>query len=137
MKYIIRILIVLVVTFITTSILYNLFEKGQSTYRNNYEKYKEMFADSKKYDVVLIGSSRTHRNFDPIICDSVTGLSFYNAGISGAGFYEIYTAFSSFFKVHSPVSKYIIYNIDDLNFKSDKKFFNPTLYFNFLDNSEI
>ena len=137
MKYILRILLVLVIVCLFASLIYEVLSKGQSQYRNGYAKYKEMFVDSTLYDVVLIGSSRTHRNINTQICDSVTKLSFYNAGISGARFYEISTVFHAFFYTHPPVTKYLIYNIDDLRFSTDNKFYNPTLYFDFFENAEI
>lgn len=137
MKYIIRIVLILIVAGILTQGLYALLSKGQSTYRNDYKKYREMFADSSKYDAVIFGSSRAYKNIDPLICDSLTGLSFYNAGVSGAKFYEISMIFSAYFEAHPSAPRFIIYNLDELNFSTDKKFFNPTLYFDFFCNSKI
>jgi len=137
MQYILRIVFVFFTTFIVASLVYALFNIGQAAYRNNYKKHKEMFVDSTKYDVLLVGSSRAYKNIDPIICDSITELSFYNAGVAGAKFYEISMIFSAYFNTHRVVPKYIVYNLDELNFSTDKNFFNPTLYFDFLDNPEI
>lgn len=137
MKYSLRILSVLVLSFLIALLVYGAIDKGLSVYRNGYKKCTEMFSESTPYDVVVFGSSRTYKNIDPNVCDSVSGFSFYNAGMAGAKYFEISMIFQAYFEVHKQLPKYIVYNLDELNFQTDKRFFNPTLYFNFFNNSKI
>lgn len=123
---------------ILVSISFLVTEKGlEYYYQSSYEKFNDMFSENdKSYDVLLLGSSRTHRNIDVRICDSICQLSFYNAGISGAGGYEMLTSLKGFLQSH-PKPKFVILNIDAGILNIDRVFFNPNLYLMNLDNDAI
>lgn len=117
--------------------LFQLINKGLVNYdSNSYEKFEEMFCDSSYYQCIIIGNSRVHRNIDVQLLDSITRKKNYNAGIAGAGGYEIYIALRAFLKTH-PRTKDVILNIDKGLLKNDKLFFNPSLYLNSFENKEI
>lgn len=105
-------------------------------YISTYEKFGEMFVDSTKYDVLLLGSSRVHRNVDTKICDSITGLSFYNGGISGATAFEMYSALEGYLEVHPP-PKYLLLGIDLGIMVEKRKLYTPIFYLDFLNNGSI
>ena len=48
-------------------------------------KYDRFFRSTAEYDAVFIGSSRTFRNIDPFVFDSITGLTSFNFGIEEVG----------------------------------------------------
>lgn len=130
-------MIVLVAFWLLATILYTMLEKGQIAYRAGNIKFKEMFEDTTTYQGLIFGSSRAYKNIDPIICDSITGISFYNAGLSGAKFYEINMAFFAYFETHKKTPQLIIYNLDAIDFSTKDGIFNPLIYFSFLDNNTI
>lgn len=116
---------------------YLVFERGMiKYYEASYQKFDEMFDKNEYYDVLLLGSSRTHRNIDTHICDSLSQFTFYNAGISGAGGYEMLTALNGFLFVH-PRPKVVILNIDIGIVNIDRVFFNPNFYLPSLNNDAV
>lgn len=137
MKYLFRIAIVLFLFWLLASLLFLFVEKGQISYRSGNIKFKEMFEDTTSYQATIFGSSRAYKNIDPLICDSITGLSFYNAGLSGAKFYEVSMAFFAYFEVHNTDPEYVIFNLDAIDFSTKDEIFNPLIYFSFLNNENI
>lgn len=137
MKYIYRISLVFSIFCLCSIFLFKLLDKGLVAYsKSTYNKFYEMFTDTSKYDILFLGTSRTHRNIDVKICDSVLNLKTYNAGISGAGGYEIYSVAKGFLESH-PSPKVIVLNIDPPIFDIKKGFFEPISYFHSLNNSKI
>lgn len=137
MNYLLRISFVLGASCIALSLVYKLIEKGLVRFSPGLNvKFTEMFEDSAYYDVLLLGSSRTHRNIDPQICDSLTRFSFYNGGISGAYAFEVETVFEGYLAVHPP-PRYVALNFDVGTIITDKRLFNPTLYYKYLKNVPI
>ena len=118
---------------IICSSLYWFVELGLKKYHEtSFSEYREMFSDSLYYDVLVLGSSRSHRNIDVHICDSITNYTFYNGGISGAGGYEMLLALNGFLEVH-PKPKIVLLNLDMGVLNTDRIFFNTTYYFPFLE----
>lgn len=76
-----------------------------------FHKYNDMFLDSMRYDVLFMGSSRAEMHYNPRIFDSITGLSSYNIGISGAT-PKINFAFLKAFCASHPAPQYLVYDID-------------------------
>lgn len=76
-----------------------------------FHKYNEMFLDSTRYDVLFMGSSRAEMHYNPRIFDSVTGLSSYNIGISGATPRINFAMLRAFCAKH-PTPRYLVYDID-------------------------
>jgi hypothetical protein len=137
MKYLLRILAVIVILFVFGNFVYFFVNKSIVSYSaSSFEKFEELFVSSQKFDVLLIGSSRTHRNIDVKICDSITALKFYNGGISGAHGFEMLTTLKGFLAAHS-APKLVVLNIDPGVFSIDRTFFNATFYFNSLNNGQI
>ena len=48
-------------------------------------KYDRFFRSTAEYDAVFIGSSRTFRNIDPFVFDSITELTSFNFGVEEVG----------------------------------------------------
>jgi hypothetical protein len=137
MSYINRILIIGLVLFVFSTSIFYLLDKGLTKYSSNIsKKFTEMFSDTSNYDVLLLGTSRTYQNIDVKICDSITGMKFYNLGIGGAGGFEIMTALKGFLESHSPPKK-VVLNVDGNMLDIHRGFHNPTFYFHSLENSAI
>ncbi|MBT8232507.1 MAG: hypothetical protein HKO66_13865 [Saprospiraceae bacterium] len=44
----------------------------------------------KKYDIVIVGSSRSQSGFNPLTLEDITGKKVYNLGLPGMGYHEAY-----------------------------------------------
>lgn len=136
-KYLFRILFAFVLIIVISSLVYSFSEKGLRMYSaTNFTKFNEMFCDTTYYDILLLGSSRTHRNIDPQILDSIWGLKVYNGGISGAGGYEMITALKGFLNNRRP-PKVVLLNVDLGIMNIDRVFFNTSFYFESFKNPYI
>lgn len=82
------------------------------------EKAKLYYLGNKlNEDVVIMGSSRAYRHFNPQILEDSLSLSVYNAGCSSMGIICNYGFYKLFAKEHKP--KLIIYEVYDLDFVKD------------------
>lgn len=138
MKNIVLKFVLSIVFFVVVcSSLYWIAENGLKKYHGtSFDKFREMFSDNTYHDVLLLGSSRSHRNIDVRICDSVTRYSFYNGGISGAGGYEMLLALKGYLEVH-PKPKFVLLNLDWGVLNTERIFFNSSFYFPFFENRKI
>ena len=102
---------------------------------HRYQRLKEIFVNNTAYDVVFIGSSRTHLTIHPKIVDSITGLSTYNAGIQGGAIKEFKMTMDGYLISH-PAPKMFVLTIDPLSLDLTYHMFDPTQYFAFSDKNE-
>lgn len=105
-------------------------------YVHKYQRLDELFQKNTYYDIVFIGSSRTHTSINPRIIDSITGLSTYNAGVEGGNLLEFKMTLDGFL-VNHPAPRKIILTLDASSFNMENKFYNHTLYLPFLNNKVI
>jgi hypothetical protein len=115
-----------------------LLEEGQLRYYvHKYSKTQELFVNKKSYDVLFIGSSRTHGTIDPGIIDSVTGnLDTYNAGMEGATVPEFKLVLDAYLQKHSS-PRLVILTLDRNSFDTRRKMFFPFQYFWVMQNPVI
>ena len=99
-------------------------------------KFNTLFVETTPYDILFVGSSRTHSNIDPSVIDSITKLNSYNAGMDGANMYEFKTIIDGYLKIH-PGPRYLVMNIDLFSFDTRRKLFNYTYYLPYYKNEKI
>jgi hypothetical protein len=110
---------------------------GLHKYNNHSTaRLTEILENTTYYDILFIGSSRTHTTINPRIIDSICKVSSYNAGIEGGNLFEFKMTYNAFLQNH-PSPKLLILTIDLSSFNLQKKFFNYTQYFPFLNNRVI
>lgn len=103
---------------------------------HRYQRIEEIFVNKTPYDVIYIGSSRTHLTIYPKIVDSITGLSTYNAGIQGGAIKEFKMTLDGYL-VNHPNPKMVVLTIDPLSVDLTYQMFDPTQYFPFSEKNEV
>jgi len=106
-------------------------------YREQYAQVNETISGKTNYDIIFIGSSRTHVHINPKIIDSVTNLNSYNFGIEGGRILEIEMILKAYLQSHLPPSMVVV---DIMKVSLDvegRSFFNPNRYYPFLKNEII
>ncbi|MBC7695930.1 MAG: hypothetical protein H7141_10855 [Burkholderiales bacterium] len=103
-----------------------------------YNKYNELFLkQGNTYDVLFLGSSRAEMHYNPKVFDSITGLSSYNLGISGAS-PKISLALLKTYCTQHQKPKFIIFNIDYFSLQNDTDRINDfPRYFPYLNNKNL
>lgn len=79
-----------------------------------YKKIYQILVDTSYYDVWIIGSSRAETAYETNILSKELNYKFFNAGIEGANFQQVYYFLKRILHQHS-IPKYIIYDIDAYN----------------------
>jgi len=111
--------------------------KGLEKYNNHKtERLSELFLNNSKYDVLFLGSSRTHTSIYPKIIDSICKVNSYNAGAEGANLFEFRLTLEAYLEHHPPPS-YVVLTIDLNSFDVKRKFFNSPQYYPFVKNKKI
>jgi hypothetical protein len=132
-----KIILTLVLGIGLTMIFNYFLQKGASLYHiDKEERVKEIFMRNTAYDILFLGSSRTHSTIFPKVIDSITGLKSYNAGEDGAVIYEFKKRLDGYLLNH-PAPSYVILTIDARSLESRKKFFFPLQYFDVMQNPVI
>jgi hypothetical protein len=114
-------------------------------YNRGYRKYyagqevqiAEAISGKQDYDIVFVGSSRTHVHVNPRIVDSVTGLSSYNLGIEGGRIIEMSMVARSYLEHHRPPRLMVIDLVANSLDVDKLPFFNPNRYYPFLGDTVI
>lgn len=89
MKQIFRILIVVLTAGILSWLIATPITKVLFKYRHNDAKQlDEIYENKTAYDMLFIGSSRTHRSIYPKIIDSLCGVNSFNAGTESGAIYD-------------------------------------------------
>lgn len=133
-----KIFIILAIGFSATGVSYNLMEKGLERYNiHKYPRTKEIFTGNNAYDILFVGSSRTHTTIMPSVIDSITGLRSFNAGAEGGGLLDFKMIIDGYLLKH-PAPRYIVLTVDPTSFEAVSTVYNPVQYFPFLKmNSSI
>ncbi|HTF02633.1 MAG TPA: hypothetical protein VK826_01355, partial [Bacteroidia bacterium] len=114
-----------------------LYEGLHRTKSGEFAKLRTVFEEKNNFDVIIIGSSRAECQFYNPIIDSVTGLSSYNLGMTGATMPLIAATLEAYLENSEP-PKYVVLNIDlhSLSDNTDTVYLFPR-YFAFLDNEKL
>jgi hypothetical protein len=116
---------------------FTLFTVGyKKYYGTQLSRLNEIFMGTTHYDVLFVGSSRTHTSIHPAIVDSITNRSSFNAGVEGGNLLEFLLTFKGYL-VHHPPPRLLVLTIDVNSFNLDRKFFNYSEYYNVLENSIV
>lgn len=99
-------------------------------------KLTELFLNTTKYDMLFIGSSKTHADINPRIIDSICGLSSYNAGIDGISLFEYQMVLEGYLVNHPP-PRFLVLSFDLHSFNGVKKFFDYVQYLPYISNKVI
>lgn len=132
-----RIALTFIIAMLVCTFSYSYYENMLSKYQvHNNERLTELLVKNTYYDVLFLGSSRTHFDINPSIIDSICHVSSYNAGIEGGDMYEFEMILKSYLLKHPP-PKYLFLNIDMHSFTGDFKLFNYPLFYPYFNNNEI
>lgn len=137
MKPIKRIALVVVAAYAFCLVSFFFMKYGIRRYQTDkYKNLNELLVERTGYDVLFIGSSRTHLTINPRIIDSVCHTNSYNAGIEGGNLYEFNMMLSAYLENH-PAPEWLVLTLDLHSFVSDVDFFNPTQYYAYTGNTVI
>ena len=137
MKPISRIIIIVLLTFLLCETASLFLRHGLKTYNNHSTaRLTEILEKDTYYDVLFLGSSRTHSTINPRIIDSVCTVSSYNAGIDGGNLAEFRMIFKAYLQHHPPPALLVL-TLGLSSFNLQRMFFNYTEYFPFLNNKVI
>ena len=134
----IKIGVIAICSFLLCHAIYRVIEKGRDKYfYHSLPQFKELLEPTKPYDLLMLGSSRTHVHNDPRIIDSITGLNSFNAGIDGANMVSMYIMLKGYLETHRP-PRLILVEISMYSFKVDEGHpLDATFYFRYLDNKAV
>lgn len=105
-------------------------------YVHKYNRVGEMFRDTTGYDILFVGSSRTHTTVFPRVIDSVTGKTSYNTGVDGGGMFDFKMTLDAYLAVH-PAPSMVVMTIDPNSFNGDEVLFDPMQYFPVIKNNRV
>lgn len=132
-----RIIISTILSTVAVGVFSYILVKGDGRFHvHTAGRMSQVFDSKTNYDVLFVGSSRTHTTIYPAIIDSITGLSTYNAGVDGSNVFEFCLIIKGYLLNHPP-PKMIFLSIDATSLKIDKKLEYPMQYFNYTGNAEI
>ncbi len=102
-----------------------------------FAKLRTVFEEENHFDILVIGSSRAECQFYTPLIDSITGMSSYNIGMTGAVMPLIAATLDAYL-VNSSAPKYVILNLDlhSLGDNCDTVYKFPR-YFAFLENEKL
>lgn len=141
MKPLIRIFVMFVLTGCICQLAFLGMASGLKKYSNHHtERLTEIFEHSTYFDILFIGSSRTHVTIQPRMIDSICKVNCYNAGAEGANLLEFKMNLDGFLQNH-PNPKMVVLTIDlhsfDLHPYGQGRIFIPNLYYPFLQNKAL
>jgi hypothetical protein len=100
------------------------------------QRLSEIFENTTPYDILFIGSSRTHRSVYPKIIDSICGVSSFNAGIE-AGAIPDFKLMLDGYLIHHPPPAILVLTIDLPSFSTGIKIQKYPQYYPFLNNKGV
>jgi len=117
---------------------YVFFRRGYNGYfRFEQTRLAEIMNGNTPYDALFIGSSRTLYHINPKIIDSIMGVNSFNAGMDGANLLEINLILKCYL-VNHPAPKYVVADVSTQAFDIEfQPFFNPNVYFPYLNNKIV
>lgn len=127
----------LIFSVLICQVTYMTLNKGLEKYNiHKTERLTELFLHQSKYDLLFVGSSKTHTGINPKIIDSICKLNSYNAGVEGGNLFEFNMTVEAYLEVHPPPN-YLVLTIDLNSFDIRRKFFNYSQYFPYVENKII
>ncbi|MDB5256729.1 MAG: hypothetical protein JWM14_1424 [Chitinophagaceae bacterium] len=137
MNYLARILVVLFVSGISCQGIFWLLDSHLQQYNvHKKERLDEIILGHSSFDILLLGSSKTHTGINPYYIDSITGHSSYNLGIEGGRVNEFKIIWDVYLQ-HHPKPKMLVLSANLFELDLRRGFFNHTQYFPYLENSII
>lgn len=100
------------------------------------QKLTEIFENKTPYDILFVGSSKTHTDINPQIIDSICHTNSYNAGVDGISLFEFKMIFDGYLANHPP-PKLLVLSFDLHSFTGKKDFFKNVQYFPFVNNEVV
>ena len=138
MRVIKNIILIISIASVILFILNRVYLSGYKKYYRHETERIAVLMDRNFYtDVIFLGSSRTHVHNNPAVVDSITHLSSYNFGIEGANLLEMKLWLEIYFQKHTN-PKLVLLDLPAFAFDTQRrKFYNPTIYFPYLNNDII
>jgi hypothetical protein len=137
MNIIKKLIIIILLSAVCCSFFNFFVQQGLKKYNvHTNERLSELFNNKTAYDIIFIGSSRTHTGINPAIIDSICKLNSYNFGVEGGNLLEFYYTFKGYLQNH-PSPHCLVLTLDLWSFNLQRKFFNHTLYFNYTGNPVV
>ncbi len=138
MRVIKNIILIFLIAAAVLFILNLFYQKGYRKYYSHETERISVLLDNRFYsDILFIGSSRTHVHNNPKVVDSITHLSSYNFGVEGGNIIEMNLWLQVYLQNHNK-PKMVVLDLPAFAFDTyHKKFYNPTIYFPYLDNDII
>lgn len=134
MKPVIQIILSIIFAGIICQLSYLQLEKGLKIYdKHKNERLSELFLKNTNYNLLFIGSSRTHSNINPRVIDSICNTNSYNAGVEGGNLFEFKIVLEAYLQNHPP-PKNLILTIDLKSFDINRRFYNYTQYLPYTNN---
>src|SRR5688572_170529 len=137
MKPVTRILLIIIVSFAFSQLMFKFIRNGVKEYSSHkYEQLNELLQSKAYYDLIFLGSSSVRGDIDPRIIDSICNISSYNAGVEGGNLLEFKMIFDAYLVNHPP-PQYLMLTLDFASFDLDRKFFNHLDYYPYLSNKVV
>ena len=76
-----------------------------------FSPWNDLYADTLRYDMVFLGSSRTYMHYNPEVFDSVLGTNSFNCGLSARGLDAQTAKYHAFCRCHG-MPDYLLLNLD-------------------------
>lgn len=138
MKPVWRIVLVLIITAFICQLSFLFLRKGLNQfYIHKTSRLTDLFLKDHPYDVLFIGSSRTHNSINPRIIDSICNVNSYNAGIEGGNLFEFTMTLEAYLSNHRQTPKLIVLTLDLASFDLKRKLYDPIQYYPFLNNKIV
>lgn len=137
MKHIARILAVLLLSGIVCQLVYLPISKGLAKF-NEHEgrRLAEVFEGNTPYNMLFLGSSRTHRSIYPKAIDSICGVNSFNAGVEAGTMPDFEITFKGYLQ-HHPAPKYLIITLDLPSFSHTGVIHYYPQYYPYLNNKAV
>ena len=100
-------------------------------------RLNELLAGHTPYNVIYLGSSRTHTTIDPGIIDSLLHIRSFNAGVEGGRMPELEMMLNAYLQNHPP-PQYLVLTVDaDFIAHGKATIFYPIQYFDYAQNKAV
>jgi hypothetical protein len=136
-NYISRLLIVTICTIVLSMLAYMLTIYSIKEYIPEVKANHQLFkGTNNNYNVLLLGTSRMKNGLDPLVIDSITGFSTYNAAVSGSSAIEANMILQAYL-VNNPPPKTVFLTADVILISSKKNVTVPVAYITCTDVPKI
>jgi hypothetical protein len=104
--------------------------------RHDARRLSEIYEANTAYDILFIGSSRTHRSIYPRIIDSICGINSYNAGTESGAIHDFKLTLEGYL-VHHPAPRVVVLTLDLSSFMKPYGVHFYPQYYPYLDNEVV